>query len=79
MLKVGVQQNWTKMYVYQTNVWSDLCEMMIAYLGECEHASEIAECPEISSDTVDDVKAWKEKRKVLLLTDFAEYLTAQVE
>lgn len=78
MLKASEQEEWPKMYVYQTAVHLDLLDMMLAYLEECEHQGEIANCKEISLATVDDMKAWKKRRKALLLADFAEYITATV-
>ncbi len=78
MLKADEQQNWPEMYVYQMDTYLDLLDMMLEYLGECEHAGEIAECKEISLDTVDNIGTWKKRRKALLIMDFAEYLTAWV-
>ena len=63
MLKADDQTEWIKMYAYQSGPFIDLFDMMAEFLKECEHANFIAACEEISSDTVEDVKAWKKKRK----------------
>ncbi len=77
MLKAVDQSDWTKMYVYQTNVYADLHSTLVEFLSECEHANGKVSCVEISPDTVDDVTAWTKRRKEMLLEDFTDYLDAQ--
>jgi len=67
------QTKFSDMYVYQSNVTRDLIECVMEYVGECEHASEIANCPEVSSYVIEDVKLWNELRKEKLIRDFIEY------
>lgn len=74
-LKASEQLNWPEMYVYNTQLYVDLIAYVTEFLGECEHAGVQATMRELSSDTVDDMKKWREKRKQLLLEDFATYIT----
>lgn len=67
------EDQWPNMYVYQTSVLEDLLSYVTEFLGECEHMSEVANCKEISTDTVTDMEAFREKRKELLLKDFFTY------
>lgn len=76
MQKAADQRDWEEMYVYQTDVYADLHTTLIEYLHGCEHAGMNARCVEVSPGAVDDIEAWREKRKVLLLEDFSEYLIA---
>lgn len=77
MLKAAEQTEWPAMYVYHSGPYGDLVDILFEFLGECEHAGFAPSCKEISTDTVDDMKAWEKKRKELLVADFAEYLKAQ--
>ena len=79
MLKVDEQTHWPPMYVYQKQVYQDLIEVVLEYLGECEHLGDVAMMKELSRDTVDDVEAWREKRKELLLRDFVAYIQVDLE
>ena len=77
MLETEKQTHWSEMYVYASSIVADLQSATTDFLAEYEHANElVALCTEVSSDTVDDVEAWKEKRKTLLLVDLTEYLVA---
>ncbi len=76
MLNAADQTDWAKMYVYLGDAYTDLYSAVNEYLLECEH-TEFTRAKEISSDTVDNVEAWRERRKELLLSDFAEYLLAR--
>ena len=67
------QTNYADMYVYEANVVADLLELVTEYVGEAEHGGGVANCGEVSSDTVDDITAWTEKRKQLLVEDFLLY------
>ena len=60
-------------YVYWSNMYDDLMDMVTEFLGECEHSGEEPRAGEISKDTVDDMKAWNEKRKRLLVETFIAY------
>lgn len=76
MLKVENQIHWSEMYVYCSDIIDDLHSTMTDFLAECEHEKPLVElCTEVSSDTVDNVEAWKKGRKRLLLMDFVEYLS----
>ncbi len=75
MLKTKEQIHWTEMYAYQTDAVKELLDVVVEYIGECEHQGDLMElCTEVSSDTVDDVEAWKKKRRKLLLMDLGAYL-----
>ncbi len=79
MLKTADQIKWSEMYMYHSNIVTELHNAVTSFLAEYEHTDELAAlCTEVSSNTVDDVEAWKEKRKVLLLVDFTEYLIADL-
>ncbi len=60
-------------YCYLNSIYKDLMELITEYMGEAEHNGMKPGCREISSDTVDDVKEWCEKRKQLLIKDFLSY------
>ena len=77
MLKAEDQTEWPEMYTYQNDLYLDLYAVLAEFLGECEHAGHNASCPEMSSAVIEDVEAWKKRRKELLVADFAEYLKAQ--
>ena len=67
------QHKWSDMYVYEADVVRDLFELVADFIGECEHAGEVAECREISEDTVENLAAWFARRKQLLQQDFLLY------
>jgi len=71
--KAKDQKNWSDMYVYEADVVADLMEMVSEFVGECEHSGAIANCGEISSDTIDNMPEWHERRKKLLWHDFIQY------
>lgn len=77
MLKAKEQTEWTGMYVYHNGPYIDLYDVLAEFLSECEHAGHVPSCPEMSSAVIEDVEAWKKKRKELLVADFAEYLSAR--
>lgn len=65
--------NWHRGYVYQADVYQDLMDMVIEFLGECEHHGKVASCDEVSADTIEDLDTWVKKRKELLIRDFYVY------
>lgn len=75
-MKAEDQTDYLEMYVYNSQLWEDLFEMVAEYLGESEHAGEEVSMVELSSDTVEDMTAWTEKRKALLRADFLTYWVA---
>ena len=63
------------MYVYNSNMWKDLFDVVQEYMGESEHMGMRAEFPGcLDSDNVDDLNKWTEKRRLLLLRDFSLYM-----
>ena len=78
-LRASEQVDPSKMYVYTNSIYEDLLLTVLEYLGECEHhaaGSRLATMRELSSDTVEDMKLWREKRKELILKDFVDYITS---
>ena len=71
--KAEDQKSWHKMYVYDADIFDDLQDAVYEFIVENEHAGNKASCGEISVDTVEDMEAWRKKRKELLLKDFCEY------
>jgi len=67
------EQNWSEMYVYQSDATQDLMDVVLEYIGECEHDGEVANSGELSSDTVEDMALWNTTRRNLLLEDFCLY------
>jgi len=74
--KAEDMQEWYSGYVYQSNAYSDLCDMVQEFMLENEHAGNVACAGEISSDTVDDMALWCELRKEKLVKDFIAYWAA---
>lgn len=74
-LRAEDQQNWSSMYVYNSDLYEDLISKVTEFLGEAEHMGITASMKELSSDTVEDVQAWCEKRKEILFADFLSYYT----
>lgn len=68
-----------KRYTYHSTMYEDLIDEVIEYLGEMEHQTGGAQMGELSQDTVVDLKAWVESRKIMLAIDFAYYLLAVYE
>jgi len=77
MEKAADQTEWTEMYDYYSDPYTDLLAVVTEFLKECEYAGHVASCPEVSSTVIDDIETWKKRRKELLVADFAEYLKAQ--
>jgi len=73
-LKVVDQTDWADMYTHTMDVIRDLTSVMYEFLTEAEHQDELANCREVSEDSVEDVELWKECRKHRLVVEFAEYL-----
>ena len=71
--KAEDMQYWCDGYVYQSQAYGDLTEMVNEYMLENEHSGNIATCKEISKDTVEDMQLWYELRKEKLIRDFILY------
>ena len=78
MQNAADQTDWATMYVYLGGAYKDLFDIMNEYLTEAEHA-DFNPPSEVSTDTVNDLEEWRERRRELLLKDFAIYLTAALE
>ena len=61
-------------YVYWSEMYEDLLEMVTEYLGETEHQGISPSAGEVSSDAVEDVEEFEDRRKEILRNDFVEYL-----
>ena len=72
-LKAEEQTSYWSMYVYTSDVWRDLLEMVSEFMGENEDQGNEASCGETSPDTIEDISDWETKRKELLRRDFREY------
>lgn len=75
---IADMKTWPQGYVYAADAWKDLMtfvtDMVTEFFGENEHAGvDFATCGEISSDAIEDINAWCNKRKELLIKDFKLY------
>jgi hypothetical protein len=71
------QVDYHAMYVYNSDIWDDLYELISEFMGENEHAGNKASAGEVSGDVIENVPDWIDRRKMLLRADFLAYWSGE--